>query len=753
MQKKIFYIILAGICYKPGIQYANTADSLGLHNIKELQEVTISINRILSKKIEEPQHIISISKSYIENANKNNTADLLGETGQISIQKSQQGGGSPILRGFEASRILLVVDGIRMNNLIYRTGHLQNSITVDQFALDNIEVLFGPSSLNFGSDALGGTILFNTLTPIYTQDDKHPYHKGNITVRYGSANQEGTSHIHFKYGNKKIASVSSFTFSNFGDLRAGINRNPFLPNNDSYIRNDLYTLNQGGSNDIAITNNKPELQKQSGYCQYDILQKLAFKPTNSQQHTINLQLSNTGNINRYDRLNVSETKNGIQQPKFAEWYYGPQFRLLSAYHYDGNQQLSADKIRFTVAYQKIKESRHDRRFKDVSLYNTYENVNVVSVNSDWIKYIKQHKLHAGIDGYISSLNSTANVENIVTGEKRPSITRYPDGKNRMHTIELFAMHNWKRNERLNIQSGIRVGYATTYSSILDKEAFPFYNSDEQRKNNFTYSLSFGANYKPSSTIKLAWCTSSAYRVPNIDNTSKVFDSKLNTVTIPNKNIKPEKTVSVDFKFTKHNGDKLIWENVIYGTYYYDAITIQSSQFMGQAQIMYKDVLCEVYTQTNAKMALLWGFSTNLMVRPSKLTELNVSCNYTYGRIIRNNPQPLDHIPPLYGRVGVTCISENRKGRLDIYTLYNGRKDIADYNMSGEDNIDYATTMGKAGKGIPAWFTLNIKGSYVIKEYLTIQIGIENILDTEYRLFASGINAAGRNIYGATRIYF
>lgn len=746
-------MILAGICYKPGIMYANTADSLCLHSIRELQEVTISINRDLSKKINEPQHVISIAKSYIDYANKNNTADLLAETGQITIQKSQQGGGSPILRGFEASRILLVVDGIRMNNLIYRTGHLQNSITVDQFALNNIEVLFGPSSLNFGSDALGGTILFNTLTPIYSQDDKRPYHKGNITVRHGSANQEGTSHIDFNYGNEKLASVSSFTFSNFSDLRAGTNRNPFLPNNDSYIRNEQYTLKQGSANDIAITNNKPELQKQSGYYQYDVLQKIAYKPTNSQQHTINFQLSNTGNINRYDRLNVSETKNGIPQPKFAEWYYGPQFRLLSAYHYDGNKQLCADKIRFTVAYQKIKESRHDRRFKDVSLYNTWENVNIISFNSDWIKYLKQHKLHAGIDGNISFLNSTANVENIVTGKKLPSTTRYPDGKNSMHTIELFAMHNWERNARLNIHSGTRIGYATTYSSILDKETFPFYDGHEQRKNNFIYTLSFGINYKPSNTIKLAWCASSAYRVPNIDNTSKVFDSKLNTVTIPNKNIKPEKTVSVDFNITKHNGDILIWENVIYGTYYFDAITTQKAKFMGQTEIMYKDVLCEVYTQTNAKMALLWGFSTNLIVKPSKLTEISASCNYTYGRIIRNNPQPLDHIPPVYGRVGAACICENRKGRLEIYTLYNGRKDITDYNMSGEDNIDYATVLGKNGKGIPAWFTLNIKGSYNIKKYLTIQFGIENILDTEYRLFASGINAAGRNIYGVTRIYF
>ena len=72
---------------------------------------------------------------------------------------------------------------------------------------------------------------------------------------------------------------------------------------------------------------------------------------------------------------------------------------------------------------------------------------------------------------------------------------------------------------------------------------------------------------------------------------------------------------------------------------------------------------------------------------------------------------------------------------------------------GEDNIDYATTLGAKGQGMPAWFTLNIKGSYNLSSSFTLQAGIENLLDTEYRMFASGINAPGRNIYGTVRISF
>ena len=96
------------------------------------------------------------------------TADLLYQAGGVHIQKTQAGGGSPVVRGFEANRVLLVIDGVRMNNAIYRSGHLQNSITVDQNSLERTELIFGPSSVAYGSDALGGVIHFYTKTPKFS---------------------------------------------------------------------------------------------------------------------------------------------------------------------------------------------------------------------------------------------------------------------------------------------------------------------------------------------------------------------------------------------------------------------------------------------------------------------------------------------------------------------------------------------------------------------------------------------------------
>lgn len=753
MKKTIIAVacIMAGCMTKAK---ANTADSVNTFRSVNLQEVVVSVNRELTRKINTPQHVVSVPKSFIDYSNKQSTADLLSETGQVLVQKSQQGGGSPILRGFEASRILLVVDGIRMNNLIYRSGHLQNCLTVDQFALKNMEVLFGPSSLNYGSDALGGTITFNTLSPTLATGGQTHTSEGHAVLRYGSANQEGTAHVDFNYGTEKFASLTSFTFSNFGDLRAGTTRNPFLPDDDSYIESNIYVQPQDGKNDIMLYNDKPQLQKRSGYLQYDFMQKLLYKPNANSRHMLNFQLSNTNSFNRYDRLNVTEVKNGEEQPKYAEWYYGPQFRLLAAYHYDGRNQLGADMVHMAVAYQNVKESRHDRKFLKEELYHSWENVNIVSLNTDWIKFMDNHKLHLGIDGTLSFLKSTADTENVLTGETSYNTTRYPDGNNSMHTIEAFATHVWNISPKWSMHDGVRLGYATTYSSVLNVDEFPFFGGDSQRKNNLTYSAAIGMNWLPTKTWKIAMSASTAYRVPNIDNTSKVFDSKVNTVTIPNKDIRPEKTVSVDLNITKHIDNVLIWENVVYGTYYFDAITTARGTFMGSGQMEYQGELCDVYTYTNAKTAILWGVSSSLTATPTRQTELYASFNYTYGRILSGEKkQPLDHIPPIYGRVGAAWLTADGKGRFDMYALYNGKKSADDYNMDGEDNIDYATVKGADGEGMPAWFTLNVKGSYNLNKSLTLQAGIENILDTQYRVFSSGINAPGRNVYAAVRMTF
>ena len=85
---------------------------------------------------------------------------------------------------------------------------------------------------------------------------------------------------------------------------------------------------------------------------------------------------------------------------------------------------------------------------------------------------------------------------------------------------------------------------------------------------------------------------------------------------------------------------------------------------------------------------------------------------------------------------------------ELYSMYNGWKKLADYNPSGEDNAQYATP-----EGTPSWYTLNVKTTITPQKNISIQLGIENILDRNYRCFASGFSAPGRNFIVALRSNF
>ena len=154
-----FYVPLAGLLCLQSSTYAQT-DTSGLHNI-QLNEFVFSGNKFSENKKNIAQPLQVINRKQIEWYSPQTSATMLEQTGNVFMQRSQMGGGSAVLRGFEANKVLMVVDGVRMNNAIFRGGHLQNILTIDNSILNKVEVLFGPSSVIYGSDALGGVLYLN----------------------------------------------------------------------------------------------------------------------------------------------------------------------------------------------------------------------------------------------------------------------------------------------------------------------------------------------------------------------------------------------------------------------------------------------------------------------------------------------------------------------------------------------------------------------------------------------------------------
>lgn len=736
MKKIIFYAVVL----LPFLGFSQTAQDT---TATELNEVVIS-NKVPKKYTQLPNQVEVITAKQIDFQNFQSTAEMLSNSGSLFVQKSQQGGGSPVIRGFEASRVLITVDGVRMNNLIFRAGHLQNVITVDENMLENVGVFYGPSSTLFGSDALGGAVAMTTKNAKFL-DQAHDKFTGGVNTRYSSVNEEKSVALNLNYATSKFASLTFFSFNDFGDLKMGKERNH---NGDYFGERPNYVSTVGGVDQLNVNSDK-YTQVGSAYKQYNFMQKFAYKTNSGYLHGFNLQYSTTSNINRYDRL----TETAGSGLKFAQWYYGPQDRLLAIYSLQKDKAFLNSDLKINVAYQNVKESRHNRRFGNYNLQHNEENVDMFSVSLDLDKKFTKGELFYGFESYYETLKSTAYANNINTGVVTDINTRYPNGDNNMMRNDLYISYNEKMSDKTFWNVGARAGYTTLKSTIADNSVFslPFSSISQ---GNFTYSGTLGITHNTSKNFALKGNIATGFRAPNIDDLAKVFESKagssssLGILIVPNEDLKPEKTITGDLGIVIQSDSKRIkLESTYFYTRMYDAIVTDDFTYNGQSIVNYNGFDAQVKANQNKGKAFVTGFSTNVSAYIISDLLFSANFNYTLGRVVEDGSQrPLDHIAPYFGKVGLTYTYN--KLNLEGYMLYNGKKDIKDYSTSGEDNAQYAPA-----NGMPAWETYNFKAGFQVLKGGTLFAGVENILDTQYRVFASGINAPGRNIYGGIKYTF
>ncbi|MEZ4904870.1 MAG: TonB-dependent receptor [Spirosomataceae bacterium] len=698
-----------------------------LKDTLQLDEVVVSASKFEQQKRSIPFQIEQISAQQIAFRNSQNTADMLINTGQVFVQKSQSGGGSPVLRGFEANRILLVVDGVRMNNAIFRGGHLQNVLRIDQSMLERAEVLMGPSSVVYGSDALGGVIHFRTLTPKLSSGLK-----GNAYVRYSSANEEKTGHVNLSYGGAKWAYLGGITYSDFGDTRQGAQRLDKYPNFGKLM---AYPVRQNDK-DVAIVNPDPNVQVGSGYQQVDFYNKLIFSPSNFVRHTFNVQYSNTSDVPRYDRL--TEIANNL--PRFAEWYYGPEKRLMASYQLEMTKTNPLyDRAQLTVAYQNIEESRISRRFNNNNRKSQLEYVKVYTLNYDALKKTGIHEWRYGLEGTYNDVNSSAFFTNISTNAITNADTRYPNGGSQMRSVALYLTDQIALQDKWYFNAGLRYNLIGLQTKFGSKEFYPFPFEDAKQTPN-ALSGNLGIVFTPSSKTKLNALLSTGFRAPNVDDLAKVFESTAGSLIVPNPNLKPEYTYNYEIGVSQLFGQVVRLEAAAYFTQLRDAIVTDAFTLNGQSQITYNGTLSKITANQNKRSATVQGFNVNLFVKLSKTLQLTSTLNRVVGNIKNetgSGTTPLDHIPPTYGRTSL--LYQGKRFQLEAFSLYNGWKYISDYNLGGEDNQQYATP-----DGMPAWLTLNLRTSLDLNKHLSLQAACENITDRNYRYFASGISAPGRN---------
>jgi hemoglobin/transferrin/lactoferrin receptor protein len=699
-----------------------------------IDEFVISASKYKENKKELPYMIDIINEKELSKNTSENAADVLLTTGNLAIQKTQGGGGSPILRGFEANKILLVVDGVRMNNAIYRSGHLQNAITIDNSILERVEIIYGPTSLIYGSDALGGVIHYYTRDPKLADVSKKTTFDAHASSQYSSANSGKTEHLDFNLGGKFVASLTSISYKDFGDIRMGKNKNPFYGN---YGELPDYVIRINGV-DSTVANNDHFLQKNTGYKQIDFLQKIKYSPSQYYDWILNIQYSRSSEIDRLDLLNDYDS-DGLNMT-YAKNYYGPQNRFFSSL----KSIVKKDKSLFSnittcIAYQRIDEDRYTRKFRRNDLMAQKEDVHVLTFNQDYLKLLqKGQKLNYGLEITYNRALSTAYYEDITDKSISPAPTRYPDGGSSAWSAASYLSYKWTPNKKYLFASGLRYQYADYHSDFIGG-ILPY---KDISISNPALTGSISLVYYPQPGWQINTVASTGFRSPNIDDYGKVR-AKDGEVTVPNPELSPEYSYNFEVGLIKTIEGYIKLSATAYYTLLTNAIVRTGYSLNGEDSLLYDGDKYRMITNSNSNNAFIRGLSFGLVSDINQNLLIRGSLNLTEGKDLTAN-EPLAHIPPVFGRASVSYLI--KRFSCEAYMDYNGWKHISDFSPFGEDNESEGTIYG-----FPSWYTVNLKTSYTIHDGIRMQLAVENIFDTLYKTFASGVAAPGRNFIFSIRV--
>lgn len=720
--------------------YANLAQSnftVALTPTKfSLDDVVVSANRWSQGTQEVPQKITTIIPRDIQLQNPQTAADLLGQSGEVFIQKSQLGGGSPMIRGFSTNRLLITVDGIRMNTAIFRGGNLQNVISLDPFATESAEVLFGPGSVIYGSDAIGGVMSFQTLNPQLSLTDETLV-KGSALARYSSANSEQTAHFDINVGWKNWALVSSFSQFNYGDLRMGTN------GPDDYLR-PFYVERQDGQ-DVVMTNEDPLVQAPTGYQQTNLMQKVRFRPNANWDLTYGLHYSTTTDYSRYDRL--IRTRGGL--PRSAEWKYGPQVWLMNNLNisYQGAASIF-DQMTIRLAHQFFEESRIDRDFGGDTRAIRIEKVNAYSFNLDFDKNLRPGtELFYGLEVVYNDVNSIGKDENVNTGDVAEGPARYPQSSWKSYAAYASLKH--RLSPKALLQAGARYN-SFGIDATFDTRFYPF-PFETAKMNNGALTGSLGLIFNPQTDLTLSANLSTGFRSPNIDDSGKVFDSEPGSVVVPNPDLGPEYAYNAEIGLAKVFNSTFRIDFTGFYTRLENALVRRDFTLNGQEEIMYDGELSRVQAIQNAAYTTVYGIQAGFEFKFNSGFGFSSRLNYQHGEeeLDDGSLSPSRHAAPTFGITRVTYSQQNLK--LELNATYSGKVSYEDLpeEEKGKDYL-YAAD-GNGNFHSPAWYTLNFKALYKLNNGLTLSGGVENITDQRYRPYSSGITAAGRNLILSVRI--
>lgn len=633
-----------------------------------------------------------------------NIGDLMDQVPSVHLQRTSYGQVSPYLRGQTGFRTLILIDGIRLNNSAFRSGPNQYLSLVDPLSLGAAEVIFGPGSVLFGSDAAGGTI---SLSSRSVEPAAEPRDETRLLQRFASAERSSVTRIDQIQVRENYAIRFGASYRDYDDFVAG--RTEGLQEGTGY---------REWSGDLSLVSHlSPDVD-------------LIFGVQHHRQEDVPRTHSTIFGSNWYGVTNGSDLQRDSDGGRDLVY-----FRFRQYHGGDSQSEWTISRHVISDDEDRIRSNGRQRLqgFEDEALGLSYTWTGF----SDWGEISTGFDItHESVDSYFTEYNEDGTVS-----EVRPRGPVADDS-----TYQLFGAYIQDTID-LDDRTSLVLGGRLTSAKIDAREVDPdptdgnVIDPIEDEWSDFIGSIR--GIYEKSEGVRFFGGLSQAFRAPNLSDLTRFDVGISGEAEIPAPGLDPEHfltaEIGVDFSLQQWRGEAVVWHSWLD-----DLVTrFPTGEINGEGD--------PVVTKENSGEGQASGFDLRLSRQWAENWSSNFSMSWITGEVEAPvapgevEEQPLSRLAPAMARATVRY-TPTAKVSLEAALTVAGRQD----RLSARDLTDIQRI---PPGGTPGYAVIDLHGRWQASERWHLYVGATNIGDIDYRLHGSGSNEPGASIVTGVEVRF
>ncbi len=654
-----------------------------------LKETIVTANRYEQDAFKLPQSISIVTRGMIEERNPQIVSDLLRELPGVEVNDAGPFRTRPVIRGMFGSRVLILVDGERLNDNRESTFSGAQLSLIDIGQVERIEVIHGPGSIQYGSDALGGVINIITKRPRFSKNGRFGL-SGNLNLRYSTIDEQRKGRL------EVLGSNERWSFLLGGNIRKA----------------EDYKSPQGKVVNSAL----------------DQDDNLDFKGTYSL--TSNQDLTLEGQRFRAEGIGYPGTPNEYS-PKF---YFPYNNRDKIALRYEAKNLTShLLSLRSKVYYQEISKNFESDLSTPIgpgmflrSFSRTLTDVKVLGASfQELFLTSKDQHLAWGLDYYREMidgsryLRSTIRMnDTVVISDNEETYSTVPE--NTLDALGIYVNNEYTPFDKALLSMGLRYDYFRTKikqtSDYVDYSIDPPQPFPSKTQSSSSLNGGMGIVYSLTEHLNLSANAASAFRVPNVVERYFFGRASGTEFVTPNYDLSPEKSVNLDLG-VKANFPRFFSSLTLFLNNYRDYIELEST---GDSIASGSETLPE------------WHYSNISEVRIQGIegeveAELPLEGFYSYANLTYTRGDNLSQDQPIFVAPLKTILGLGWKERRERFRVELNWRHVEDQKRVPKDSqgryIDKIPTVG--------FDVLNLEASLNLFKWQSLNLSLNNLTDELY----------------------